>query len=199
MISIEAFPLITIQNVPDARSPMATSSTARDRDSFSGLVRGVNSEQSSLHSSSRERGKSRDLLKGKNDSPSFLGDPSSTAGLVDIKKNILSHSTLHSQPQNAEMVQNGLEQGQATETSHANGMQALLLNILSQLGLTQEEINSSEQLKAILTKLGLDADQMTDLLSMQAASRQSESNEAFLARLLGALEEKGILPDQAKR
>jgi flagellar hook-length control protein FliK len=77
-------------------------------------------------------------------------------------------------------------------------MQALLLNILSQLGFTQEEINNSEQLTAILTKLGLDADQIADLLSMQAAFPQGESKEAFLARLLSALEEKGILPDQAK-
>jgi flagellar hook-length control protein FliK len=109
---------------------------------------------------------------------------------------MLSHSTLHSQPHNGEMIQNCLEQGQLTQTSHANGMQALLLNILS--GFTQEEINNSEQLKVILTKLGLDADQIADLLSMQADSPQGESKEAFLARLLGALEEKGILPDQAK-
>ena len=198
MISIEAFPLLTIQNVPDARPPMAKPSTGRGRDSFSGVVRGFKSEQSSLSSPSRETGKSRDLLKGKNDSPSFLGDPAATAGSVDIRKNILSHSTLHPQPQNGEMIQNCPEQGQISETSHLNGMQAHLINILSQLGFTQEEINNSEPLKAILTKLGLDADQIADLLSMQAASPRGESKEAFLARLLSALEEKGILPDQAK-
>ena len=198
MITIEAFPLITVQNIPDARSPMATPSTGSDRGSFSGVVSGVNSKQSYLSSPSRETGKSRDHLKGENDSPSFLGDPASTAGLVDIKKNILAHPTYHSQPQNAEMIQNCLEQRQATETPHGNGMQVLLLNTLSQLGITQEEITNNEQLKEILTKLGLDADQIADLLSMQDASSQGESKEVFLARLLSALEEKGILPDQAK-
>jgi hypothetical protein len=198
VISIEAFPLIAIQNIPDARPPKATPSTGDDRGSYSGVVRGLNSRESSLSSLSRETGRSRDLLKGKNDGQSFLGDPSSTTGLVDIKKNILSHSTTHPQPQNAEMIQNCLEQGQFTETSHANGMQALILNILSQLGFTQEEINNSEQLKAILTKLGLDAEQVADLLSIQTAAPQDEAKETFLAGLLSALEEKGILPVQAK-
>jgi hypothetical protein len=177
---------------------MATPPTGRDKTAFSGAVRGVNSEQSSLPSPSRETGKSRDLLKKKNDSPSFLGDPAATAGLVNTKKNILSHPSLPSQLHNDAMIQIGLVHGQFTETSYDNGVQALMGTILSQLGFSQETINNSEQLKEILTKLGLDADQIADLLSMQSASPQDESKEVFLARLLSALEEKGILPDAAK-
>ena len=198
MISIEAFPLISIQNVPDVKPKMGMPSAGSDGDSFSGLVRGLNPERSSLRSPSGEAGKSKDLKKGKDDYPSLLGDPAATARLVDSKKNILSHPALHSGQQNGEMAQHYVGQGQIGETSPVNGVQSVLGTILSQPGFTQEAINNSEQLKEILTKLGLDADQVADLLEMKSATVQGEGKEAFLARLLGALEEKGMLPEQAK-
>ena len=169
---------------------MAKPSTGSERDAFSGVVRGLNSEQSSLRSPSRETGEREGLKKNKHDSPSLLGDPSATTRLEDIKKNILSHPAQHSSSQTGGVIQDALGQGQVGKTSPGN--------ILSQLGFTQEVINNSEQLTAILTKLGLDADQVANLLEMQSATPEGEGKEAFLARLLSALEEKGILPTQAK-
>ena len=198
MISIEAFPLLTIQNVPDARPNMAKPSSGSERDAFSGVVRGLNSESSSRRSPSGETGKREDLKKNNNDSPSLLGDSSAATRLVDIEKNILAHPTPPSPPQTGGDIQGYPGQGQVGQTPPGNSMQAILGNILSQLGFTQEVLNNSEQFTAILTKLGLDADQVAHLLEMQSATPEGEGKEAFLARLLSALEEKGILPTQAK-
>ena len=120
MILIEAFPLLTIQNVPDARSITAKPSTGSERDAFSGVARGLNSEQSSLRSPSRETGEREGLKKNKHDSPSLLGDPSATTRLEDIKKNILSHPAQHSSSQTGGEIQDYPGQGQVGAPSPGN-------------------------------------------------------------------------------
>ena len=177
MISIEAFPLLTLQNVPDVKPATAMPSTGSTRNAFSGIVRGLNSEESSHRFSSGETGNSIDLNKDKHDSSSLLGDPSASTRLVDIKKNILSHPAHYSSPQTGGEIQD--YPGRVGATLQGNSVQAILGNILSQLGFTQEVINNNEQLTEILTKLELDADQVVHLLEMQSATPEGEGKEAF--------------------
>jgi flagellar hook-length control protein FliK len=73
-----------------------------------------------------------------------------------------------------------------------------LENIISQLGSSQEASANSAPLTALLMKMGLDADEVAQLLEMNAGSGNGEEKGVFLSQLMSVLEGKGITAAQAQ-
>ena len=199
MIYIEAFPLISNTQVPDTKPAVTTASQGRRGDSFASVVNNLRSDTSPVRARSGETRKGEGSKQSRNESSHLLGDPSATAQLVDVKKNILSHPDTHASSQNNEtpigQCQSG--EGQTGASSLENSVAALLGNILSQLGGSQEESVNSTPLRELLMKMGLNADEVAQLLEMNAGN--GEEKKVFLAQLMSVLEGKGITGAQAQK
>ena len=178
---------------------MTTASQGRGGDSFASVVNNMRSDTSPVRARSGETRKGEGSKQSSNESSHLLGDPSAPAQLVDVKKNILSHPDTQAASQNSEtpigQLQSG--EGQTGASSLANSVAALLGNILSQLGDSQEESVNSTPLRELLMKMGLNADEVAQLLEMNAGN--GEEKRVFLAQLMRMLEGKGITGDQAQK
>ena len=202
MIHIETFPLISNIQVPDTKPAVTTASQASGGNSFSRVVRNLKSDTSPVRSRPGERERHAEFKKEKDESSHLLGDPAATTRLDDVTKNIVSPLGSHASPQNgeaplsAELGQYQSAEGQPGVSSSRNSVAALLKNIISQLGSIQE---GSAPLKELLMKMGLDADEVAQLLEMNAGNGNGEGKEVFLAQLMSVLEEKGITAAQAQK
>ncbi|MCK5257245.1 MAG: flagellar hook-length control protein FliK, partial [Deltaproteobacteria bacterium] len=93
--------------------------------------------------------------------------------------------------------------GSYVQEGGINGNKDVLKDILSQLGFTQEEISSFfdakdlSQLKELLLKLGLNASEAEHFMESNSHSLKDEEG-LFLSKLVNALEQKGLSPDQAR-
>jgi flagellar hook-length control protein FliK len=129
--------------------------------------------------------------KSKNESSHLLGDPAANSQLVDVKKNIVSHPDTQASSQNgATPFPGGIGQhqsgeGQAGASYLKNSVAALLGNILSQLGGSQEDSVNGTPIKELLMKMGLNAG-------------NGEEKKVFIAQLMSVLEGKGITAAQAQ-
>jgi hypothetical protein len=205
VIHIEAFPLISNIQVPDTKPEVATASQARCGASFASVVRNLKSDASPVRSRSGETGRSEESKKGQDASSHLLGDPAATTRFDDVTKNIVSPPSPHGAPQNgetplsAELGQYQSGEGQPGVSSLDNSVAALLKNIIAQLGSIEEGSVESAPLKELLMKMGLDADEVAQLLEMNAGNGHGEEKEVFLAQLMSVLEGKGITAAQAQK
>jgi hypothetical protein len=205
VIYIEAFPLISNIQVPDTKPAVTTASKGRGGDSFASVVRNLEPDTSPVRSRSGETRKGEASKKGKDGSSHLLGDPGAGTQLVEVKKNIVSPPDQQASPQNGDTLlpaglgyyQSG--EGQTGTSSLENRVAALLKNILSQLGYSQEASVNSGPLKELLMKMGLDADEVAQLLEMNAGNGKGEEKEVFLSQLMSVLEGKGITTAQAHK
>lgn len=199
MIYIEACPLISNTQVPDTKPGVTTASQGRRGDSFASYVNNLRSDTSPVRARSGETRKGEGSKQSRNESSHLLGDPSATAQLVDVKKNILSHPDTQASSQNNEtpIGQHQSGAGQPGASSLENSMAALLGNLLSPLGGSQEESVNGTPLRELLMKIGLNADEVAQLLEMNAGN--GEEKKVFLAQLMSVLEGKGITAAQAQK
>jgi flagellar hook-length control protein FliK len=204
VIYIEAFPLISSAQVTDTKPAVTTASKGRGGDSFASVVNNLNPDTSPVQTPSGETSKGEGSKKSKNETSHLLGNPAATTQLVDVKKNILSHPDLHALSQNGETpFPAGIGQHQSVEvqtvaSSLENSVSALLGNILSQLGVSEEDSVNSAPLKELLMKMGLDADEVAQLLEINASGGKGEEKKVFLTRLMSVLEGKGITAAQTQ-
>jgi flagellar hook-length control protein FliK len=177
---------------------MTTASQGRRGDSFASVVNNLRSDTSPVRSRSGETRKGEGSKQSRNESSHLLGDPSGSPQLVDVKKNILFHPDTQASSQNNETLSPaGIGPDQAGASSLENSMAALLGNILSHIGGSQEESANSTPLRELLMKMGLNADEVAQLLEMNAG--KGEEKKVFLAQLMSVLEGKSITAAQAQK
>ncbi len=206
MISIEAFPINIISSLP-GDNPKGFTPSSKSRDSsFAGTFTRLTSDKPSGWSKSKRHEGALGIEKGEQGPGEVLDDHSSEANLVGVSGQSVPDTDPQPQSQNdSGALQETLSQnlGSYVQEGGINGNKDVLKDILSQLGFTQEEISSFfgakdlSQLKELLLKLGLNASEAEQFVESNSHSLKDEEG-LFLSKLVNALEQKGLSPDQAR-
>jgi hypothetical protein len=205
VISIEAFPVNIISNLPDDILKASTSSDRRGDESFTDVFSSLPSRRSceSLKYGDRERIKV--FEKSKRDSLQPSADQTPAANLVGVR--ITHPEVKHQSQNNSECFPNGLGQSQINTQNVIQNVEKdtapSLKDVLLQLGFAQEDVNSftsakgTDQIKELLLKLGLDLSEAEDFTGMKPGILESEK-EAFHNKLMDVLQQKGLSAGQAR-
>jgi len=208
VISIEAFPIHIISNLPDNKAEASPPSGKREDISFAGVFTGLTSMKSSHQSTSRERKAIEGFEKGKWGSVQVLDDQSPAANLMGVSEKLMSHPKAQSQ-----MISEGSSgnpsQNHSLFTQKAGiylmkDISSSINEVLSQLGLTQKEIDSLiaakdfGHLKELLLKMGLNLNEAEQFASGNTSALKGEEGLSLFNNLMNALEQKGIPPSQAR-
>ena len=206
MISIESFPIDIISNLP-GDNPKGFTPSSKSRDSsFAGTFTRLTSDKPSGWSKSKRHEGALGIEKGEQGPREVLDDLSPEANLVGVSGQLVPDTNPQPQSQNdSGALQGTLSQnlGSCAQEGGINGNKDVLVDILSQLGFTQEEISSFfgakdlSQLKELLLKLGLNASEAEHFMESNSHSLKDEEG-LFLSKLVNALEQKGLSPDQAR-
>lgn len=206
MISIEAFPIDSISNLP-GENPKGFTPSSESRDSsFAGNFTRLTSDKSSGWSKSKRHEGILRFEKIEQGSGKVLDDLSPEANLVGVSGQLVPDTNPQHESQNdSGALQGTLSQNlrSCAQETRINGNKDVVKGILSQLGFTQEEISSFfgakdlSQLKELLLKLGLNTSEAEQFMESHSHSLKDEEG-LFLSKLVNALEQKGLSPDQAR-
>ncbi|MCK5009847.1 MAG: flagellar hook-length control protein FliK, partial [Deltaproteobacteria bacterium] len=206
VISIEAFPIDIISNLPGDNPKGFTPSSKSGDSSFVGTFTRLTSDKSSSWSKSKRHEGALGIEKGEQGPGEALDDLSTEANLLGVSGQLVPDTNPQPQSQNdSGALQGTLSQnpGSCVQEGGINGNKDVVKDILSQLGFTQEEISSFfgakdlSQLKELLLKLGLNASEAEHFMESNSPSLKDEEG-LFLSKLVNALEQKGLSPDQAR-
>jgi len=206
VISIESFPIDIISNLP-GDNPKGFTPSSKSRDSsFAGTFTRLTSDKPSGWSKSKRHEGALGIEKGEQGPREVLDDLSPEANLVGVSGQLVPDTNPQPQSQNDSGTLQGIlsqNLGSCAQEGGINGNKDVLVDILSQLGFTQEEISSFFgakdllQLKELLLKLGLNASEAEHFMESNSHSLKDEEG-LFLSKLVNALEQKGLSPDQAR-
>ena len=195
-----------MSNLP-GDNPKGFTPSSKSRDSsFAGTFTRLTSDKPSGWSKSKRHEGALGVEKGEQGPRGVLDDLSSEANLVGVSGQLVPDTNPQHQSQNdSGALQGTLSQnlGSRAQEGGVNGNKDVLVDILSQLGFTQEEISSFfgakdlAQLKEILVELGLNASEAEHFMESNSHSLKDEEG-LFLSKLVNALEQKGLSPDQAR-
>jgi len=206
VISIEAFPIDIISSLPGDNPKGFTPSSKSGDSSFAGTFTRLTSDKPSGWSKSKRHEGALGIEKGEQGPGEVLDDLSPEANLLGVSGQLVPDTNPQPQSQNdSGSLQGTLSQnlGSYAQEGGINGNKDVLKDILSQLGFTQEEISSFfdakdlSQLKELLLKLGLNASEAEQFVESNSHSLKDEEG-LFLSKLVNALEQKGLSPDQAR-
>jgi hypothetical protein len=206
VISIEAFPIDSISSLPGDNPKGFTPSSKSGDSSFAGTFTRLTSDKPSGWSKSKRHEGALGIEKGEQGPGEVLDDLSPEANLLGVSGQLVPDTNPQPQSQNdSGALQGTLSQnlGSCVQEGGVSGNNDVLKGILSQLGFTQEEISSFfgakdlSQLKELLLKLGLNASEAEQFVESNSHSLKDEEG-LFLSKLVNALEQKGLSPDQAQ-
>ena len=198
MSSIEAFPIDIIANLPGDNSRGFTPSSESRDSSFAGTLTRLTSDKPSGWSKSKRYEGALRVEKDEQGPGEVLNGHSPEANLAGVSGQSVPDTTPQHNSQNDSGALQGTPSQNPGSCAHEVGIKGdmdVLKGILSQLGLTQEEISSFfdaknlSQLKELLLKLGLNVSE----------SHSLEGEEGlFLSKLVNALAQKGLSPEHAR-
>jgi hypothetical protein len=202
VIAIEAFPLNITNHLPDNATRDITSSGKCGEESFATIFSSRTSEGSSTLSQSKRDEKVGRFEKVKEGSAQANDDYDPTVG---VNGQVLTYGDAHAQPQlSSDFSQGSLNQNpelgiHKTGLYGEKGIQPSSMDILLQLGFTQEEIDGLAgakdlgSLEAVLLKLGLPLSEGGQFIEGDPNGIKGEG-EALLNKLMSLLEDKGVPP-----
>ena len=207
MISIEAFPIHIISNLPDDKAEVSSPSSKGRVASFAGVFTSSTSVKPSHQPESREMKEIGGFEKDKIGSAQALSEQSAAENLVGVSENLIPHSNAQfqmlSESSQESLSQNHILFAQNTGIYLEKNIPSPLIDSLSQLGLTHEEIDSFTgakdlgYLKELLLKLGLNLSEAEQFVRGNPNALKGEEEIFIFNKLINALEQKGILPRQS--
>ena len=204
MILIEAFPVNIISDMPGDQARISVPSDKEGDKPFAGVFAVLTSERSSTPPESWDGKKVGGFERAGKDSERLLSDHSIAANLVGVCTAPTSHPESGYQHQDVSGGSLGVL-GQSYFYAREAGLSMEKdPNVFPQPGFTQEEvfgfasIKGPDEAKELLLKLGLNASEIEQLVGMKSNGLDSRKDATLISRLMNALRQEGVTPDQVK-
>ncbi len=187
--------------MPDPKPRMRISSCDKGKRSFADAIDNMNADRASVKPSSKETGNGKGHGKDDRDSDTLLGNPAAATHPSHIEKNMVSRPTGDSPAEKgtgSPPTGFGLKGEGRVQNEKSSDITSLIRNILMQAGITPEEDAGNTSLQAFLAKMGVGDNEIKEMTKMGSGVGKGTLEEAFLERLTGILEGKGLSTAEAK-